>query len=231
MSVVARTANSNGEKPSPAAAPPADDAAGAAAAAATGSAAAASPQAPQQAAGAKVTPITEKVRREAAALRNALAFTQIVGVLMRSPHYKQYTLDDLEWLVIPPLLAGQFRIGEATPKEGLTLPVAVVLWARVTAEVDKRLMEADTLAFRLKPEEWTSGDILWLVHAAGETRFVRHVVDQLMKTTFKGREVKVLGRTQDGKPKVHILKAEESGLETSAPPAGGSQPSVGPPQS
>lgn len=33
--------------------------------------------------------------------------------MLRSPYYKRYTLGDLEWLVIPPLLAGQFRIGEA----------------------------------------------------------------------------------------------------------------------
>jgi hemolysin-activating ACP:hemolysin acyltransferase len=201
MSAVGQATNSNREEPKGVA--PVDGAD--AAAAATGSAASASPQGPQQAADGKVTPITEKVRREAAALRNTLAFTQMVGVLMRSPHYKQCTLADLEWLVIPPLLAGQFRIGEAKPKEGLSLPVAVVLWARVSAEVDKRLMETDSPSFQLKPEEWTSGDILWLVHAAGETRFVRHVVEQLTKTTFKGREVKALGRGQDGKPKVHLL--------------------------
>jgi cytolysin-activating lysine-acyltransferase len=209
MSPIGRATNSNGEDPRPAGAPPASVTA---AAAATGNAASAAPQDSQQVTDGKVTPITEKVRREAAALRNALAFTQVVGVLMRSPHYNQLTIGDLEWLVIPPLLAGQFRIGETKPNQGgATLPVAVVLWARVSAEVDKRLMETDSTAFRLKPEEWTSGDILWLVHAAGQTRFVRNVVEQMTKTTFKGREVKVLGRDQDGKPKVHVLKAEEQG--------------------
>jgi len=158
----------------------------------------------------KPPPLTEKIRREAAALRNAFAFTQVTGVLMRSPHYRQFTIADLEWLVVPPVAAGQFRIGEVKPdpKQGAAIPVAVVLWASVSPEVDKRLTEADTLAFRLKPEEWTSGNIIWLVHAAGETRFVRHVVDQLTKTTFKGREVKVLGRDQEGKPKVHVLAAD-----------------------
>jgi len=155
----------------------------------------------------KPAPLTEKIRREAAALRNAFAFTQVVGVLMRSQHYRQYKIADLEWLVVPPVAAGQFRIGEVKPdpKQNAAIPVAVVLWASVSPEVDKRLTEADTMEFRLKPEEWTSGNIIWLVHAAGETRFVRHVVDQLTKTTFKGREIKVLGRDQEGKPKVHVL--------------------------
>ena len=122
----------------------------------------------------------EKDRQKAlAALRNSLSFTQIIGVLMRSEHYKHYTLGDLEWLVVPPMLAGQYRIGEAKPKDGGSIPVAVVLWARVSADVDKRLEQIGRAPIRLRPDEWTSGDILWLVHAAGEPRFVRHVLKQL----------------------------------------------------
>ena len=159
----------------------------------------------------KPSGLTEKVRRDAATLRNALAFTQALGVLMRSPHYRTCTLADLEWLVIPPLMAGQFRIGEAKPDpRGPSLPVATVFWASVSPEVDKRLMEAKSAAPRLKPEEWKSGDILWLVHAAGETRFVRSVIDQLMKTTFKGRDVKVLASDRDGNAKVHVLEGTAS---------------------
>jgi hemolysin-activating ACP:hemolysin acyltransferase len=167
------------------------------------------PNEPPPVADGQPTAFSEKVRRDAATLRNALAFTQIVGVLMRSAHYRRYTLSDLEWLVIPPLLAGQFRIGEVKPdqNQGAAMPVAVVLWASVSAEVDKRLMETEEASFQLKPEEWKSGDILWLVHAAGETRFVRHVVDELTKTTLKGRQVKVLGRDQGGKSKIHVLGA------------------------
>src|SRR5215468_11240362 len=167
---------------------------------------------PQPAADGKITGLTEKVRRDAAVLRNALAFTQVVGVLMRSPHYKQYTIGDLEWLVIPPVMAGQFRIGEAKPDsaQGAAVPVAVVLWASVSPEVDRRMMEGDNTSFQLKPEEWKSGDIPWLVHAAGETRFVRSVVDQMTKTTFKGRKVKVRGRDRDGNLKVHVLDGTTS---------------------
>jgi len=172
--------------------------------------AASSPPAPGPADG-KPTGLTEKIRRDAAALRNALAFTQALGVLMRSPHYKDYKLADLEWLVIPPLMTGQFRIGEAKPDtQGPSLPVAVVFWASVSPDVDRRLMEAKGPAPRLKPEEWKSGDIIWLVHAAGETRFVRSVIDQLMKTTFKEREIKVLASDRDGNAKVHVLGGSAS---------------------
>ena len=156
--------------------------------------------------------LAEKARQQTrAALRNSLAFTQIIGVLMRSDHYKHYTLADLEWLIVPPMLAGQYRIGEAKPKTGIGVPVAVALWASVSADVDKRLTEIGNAPMRLRPDEWASGDILWLAHAAGEPRFVRDVVKQLNETTFKGREVKFRGFSKDGKPEVQLLRAEAQG--------------------
>src|SRR5262245_65465847 len=121
MSTVGRTTNTNQEDKSTPTSPVDGSENAAVPVAAQG--APASPQAPQQPAGATVTPLTEKVRREAAPLRNALAFTQIVGVPMSSSHYKESQVSDLEWLVIPPLLAGQIRILEHNAKEGIPLPV------------------------------------------------------------------------------------------------------------
>jgi cytolysin-activating lysine-acyltransferase len=152
------------------------------------------------------SPLVTKARRQAAAMHNSLALTQIIGVLMRSQHFRQYTLGDLEWLVIPPVLAGQYRIGEVkTKKSEATLPVAVVLWAKVSPEVDARLTQSDTPALRLRPEDWTSGDILWLTHAVGEPRFVRHLLKQISETAFKGLEVKTRARGEDGKVVVQLL--------------------------
>ena len=165
------------------------------------------------------TGLTEKVRRDAAALRNSLAFTQAVGVLMRSPHYKEYKIGDLEWLLLPPISNHQFRIGEVKLDEahgGATVPASLVLWALVSPEVDKRLTETTVSEPKLTPAEWTSGDIAWLVHAAGETRFVRAVVDQLMATTFKNRTLKVLGRDKDNNVKIHIFDGSKDSPKSSA---------------
>jgi cytolysin-activating lysine-acyltransferase len=154
--------------------------------------------------------LTEKLRRDAATLRNTVVFSQAVGVLMRSPHYREYRIADLEWLLLPPITNGQFRIGETKLDEkhgGATLPVALVLWAFVSPEVDQRLTMAMGTAPQLAPGEWKSGDIPWLLHAAGETRFVRPVVNQLMQTTFKGQKVKVLARDKDNAIKIHVLES------------------------
>jgi len=143
---------------------------------------------------------TEAQRPATSANRQSLAFAQIVSVLMRSPHYRHYTLGDLEWLVVPPLTSGQWSVAEAQSKQkGASFPVAVALWARVSAEVDKRLSENLHVPIRLRPDEWQSGDILWLVDAVGDPRVVPQLLKQLQETAFKGREAKVRAAGKDKK--------------------------------
>src|SRR5262245_50096191 len=82
----------------------------------------------------------EAQRLAVSAIRQSLAFAQIVSVLMRSPRYRHYTLGDLEWLVVPALATGQWRVVGAQSKQNrVSFPVAVALWARRSREVDKKL--------------------------------------------------------------------------------------------
>ena len=112
-----------------------------------------------------LAPMSEESRkRAAAALQLSAAFAQVVTVLMRSPQHKHLALADLEWLVFPPLTTGQFAIANVQAKEGgASMPAALVLWASVSADVDKKLSENVSGPMRLRPDEWKSGDILWLV--------------------------------------------------------------------
>jgi cytolysin-activating lysine-acyltransferase len=135
----------------------------------------------------------------------SVAFADIVSVLMCSPLHKHFSLTDLEWLVVPPLLAGQCRVAKAQPQGGgLGTPVAVVLWASVSAEVDNRLSSNVNAPIRLRPDEWRSGDILWLVEAVGDQRVVPPLLKQLTDTAFKGHTVK-MRRLEGGKPAVRSL--------------------------
>jgi cytolysin-activating lysine-acyltransferase len=144
-------------------------------------------------------------------VRHSLAFAQIVSLLMRSAQHKRYPIGALEWLVVPPLLTGQFSIAEAKSKQsGASAPVAVALWARVSPEVDKKLSENLDKPMQLRPREWRSGDILWLVDAVGDARVLPPLLKRLGETTFKGREVKVRSRGADGKVTVTTLKAVAS---------------------
>jgi len=157
--------------------------------------------------------VVEKIRAQAASLHNTTAFTQAIGVFMRSPHYREYTIGDLEWLLIPAITNHQYKLAEAKIGEdgnARTLPAAIVLWALVSPEVDARLTESRVNRPKLEPAEWTSGDIPWLVHAAGDLRIVSRVVKHLMQTTFKDRKVKVFGRDENNGVKIHVLEATES---------------------
>jgi cytolysin-activating lysine-acyltransferase len=140
-------------------------------------------------------------------------FAQVVAVLMRDPNYRNMRLADLEWLVLPPVLAGQFRLGHATKQQeggqaqqgGIFIPVAVAVWARVSAAIDKGLSENLDKHVRLRPNEWASGDNLWLMAVAGDPRAVPSFLQQLGETEFKGQVVKMRMRGPEGKVLVKTL--------------------------
>jgi cytolysin-activating lysine-acyltransferase len=144
----------------------------------------------------------------AAAQHNRFAedFSQIVAVLMRAPNYRNLAIANLEWLVIPPLIAGQSRIAVSKLKvDGPVVPVAVALWARVSPGVDKRLSEKLDEAPMLRAAEWTSGDILWMIALVGEPDALAKLLPQVQKTAFKGRPVKLRVQQPDGTTIVKTL--------------------------
>ena len=163
------------------------------------------PAAPAAAAPAK----SPAARLEAAQKdRFAQDFSRVVAVLMRAPNYKSLRISDLEWLVIPPLLAGQARVALSRfSKDGPIVPVAAAMWARVSVSVDKRLSQDLESPPLLRASEWTSGDILWLMTLAGEPKALAELLPQLQQSEFKGRAVKMRVQMADGKTVVQTLSA------------------------
>ncbi len=136
------------------------------------------------------------------------AFGQITNVMMRSPQYRHHTLSDLEWLVVPAIMNGQFALAEARSKaNGMMSPVGVLLWAKVSADVDKRLSENATTPARLKADEWTSGELLWVIDAIGEPDMVQAMLKRKMETDWKGRTAKMRVRDKAGAMRVGVLSA------------------------
>ena len=150
-------------------------------------------------------------RRRMMSKHIAATFGEIVGMLMKQPGTKHQTLADLEWMVLPPLLANQVSVAEAQSKaQGFTSPVAVVLWARVSPEIDQRLTTQLDRPIRLAPTEWSSGDIVWLIEANGEARALQALLQRLGKSRWQGRDVKFRSRDKEGRTIVSTI--------TSAPP-------------
>jgi hemolysin-activating ACP:hemolysin acyltransferase len=102
-------------------------------------------------------------------------------------------------MAMPPAAAGQFYVAELADKQrGFRAPVAVVTWALVSEEVDRRLESQAGRLLRLRPDEWNSGEIAWLIDAAGSPAGVKAALQRLADGPFKERALKVVVREEPG---------------------------------
>ncbi len=85
----------------------------------------------------------------------ASARGEIVWLFAQTPMHRHLFIADLEWMVMPPILLGQFRLFHANER-----PAGLALWAYLSDEAEARL---NVGVGKLKPEEWKSGPHLWLV--------------------------------------------------------------------
>jgi cytolysin-activating lysine-acyltransferase len=113
---------------------------------------------------------------------------------------------DLEWLVVPAVLNGQFFIAEAQLKgNGMVAPVGVVLWASVSPAVDQRLAAAPSSPLRLQPAEWRSGEHLWVIEAIGDGDVVQAMLKRKLEKDWTSRTVKMRVRDKAGVMQVGTL--------------------------
>jgi cytolysin-activating lysine-acyltransferase len=117
-----------------------------------------------------------------------MSFGEAVSVLMRSPLYKDRPIADLEWLLLPPLVHNQIVIASATRKDRrFTIPVGLVLWARLSDEADQHLRQnISRQPVPLNPREWKSGEKLWIIEVLGDPPVVSRMLRQTQETAFKG---------------------------------------------
>lgn len=150
-------------------------------------------------------------RREVSA-RLLMRFGEVVSVMMRAQQFGDLPLKQLQEVVVPPLMLGQFLVAEAQSKaQGFVTPVAAALWARVSKEVDQRLSRNLDGPVQLAPKDWNSGDIGWLIVLVGNVQALAPLLKQLQETTFKGQPVKMRARGKDGKRVVTTLSGQAKG--------------------
>lgn len=78
--------------------------------------------------------------------------------------------------------------------------------ASVAAEVDQWLSKNRQLPMRVPPDEWRSGNNLWLVDATCDSSVVRGLMKQLVWAVFAQWSMKVPRRCENGKQIVEIFK-------------------------
>ena len=98
-------------------------------------------------------------RHGAAAPTVSHVLGEMTWLLTQSPLHRALLIGDLEWLIMPALMFQQFYIFRDGGK-----PVGLALWAKCNAvaegKLDRGMIEPEN---RLTPEEWQSGETIWLV--------------------------------------------------------------------
>ena len=122
-----------------------------------------------------------ELQKRLAALRAQMrdSFGGIVMALMALPRYRDQSLGDLRHLVLEPLVRDRLVTAHAGEERGIassasgadTAPArgeiaGIALWASVSEEVDlsiRRQIREGVFPIRLRPDDWTSGKINWLL--------------------------------------------------------------------
>ena len=120
------------------------------------------------------------------------ALGQVVWLMMNTPAFRHMFLADLEWMVLPPILLGQFRILYDGGK-----PVAFAAWGHLSEEAEARLQQPNP---RLKPDEWKSGDRLWLVSVIAPFGHGEKILTEIQTSALSTQDFKYHRRGTDGNP-------------------------------
>ena len=91
---------------------------------------------------------------------------EVVLAMANLPRYRNQTLADVLHLVIEPMRRNRVAIAKSTGEGKPEETAGIAIWASVSEEADARIREqiqARVFPVRLKAEDWSSGDIHWLL--------------------------------------------------------------------
>lgn len=129
------------------------------------------------------------------------ALGEIAWLLSQSGTYRHSLfLGDLEWLVMPPLAYGQYRLFYA---EGQ--PVGVALWAYVTEEAEKRLAAGG----RIGANEWRDGSTIWLVELVAPFGHQEAMLEDLRSSALSDRRFRFLRVNAEGRREVVTVAGKD----------------------
>jgi cytolysin-activating lysine-acyltransferase len=149
-----------------------------------------------------------EILTKVAAVRSQVreSFGKIVMAMMMLPRYRGQTLGDLQHLVLEPLIRDRIAIAYPgkTENDALADITGVAIWASVSDEVDAAIREqvkAGVFPIRLKPNDWTSGSINWLIDViAPDQKTTANVIGNFKQVVKEGslRLHPIITRLVDG---------------------------------
>jgi hemolysin-activating ACP:hemolysin acyltransferase len=112
--------------------------------------------------------------------------------------YRDQSFGDLRRLVLEPLMRDRVALARPRGQDGEDGPLppagGVAIWATVSGEVDARIrrqIESGVFPTQLKPEDWTSGEIVWLLDVIAPTRKAAAGVVASFRRLSGGRKANV----------------------------------------
>lgn len=134
------------------------------------------------------------ILKKVAAVRSHIRenFGKVVMAMMLLPRYRQQNLGDLQHLLLEPLIRDRIAIAYPgkTEDDQLADISGVAIWASVSEEVDAAIREqvkAGVFPVRLKPDDWTSGSISWLLDViAPDAKMTANVIANFKQVVKEG---------------------------------------------
>ena len=138
-------------------------------------------------------------------------YGKMLSILGRQKPFVDMPLGQIAAMVGPAVDAGLFAIADGQPKDqsGPAIPIAFIIWARVSAEVDKKLSENLQEMVTLTPQDWTSGDIHWLLLSVGPQQAIGAILKTVSQKLPPGQNFKTRFADKDGQQKVGFVSVEE----------------------
>ncbi len=124
-------------------------------------------------------------------------FGQVVLAMTAVPRYRHLSISDLTHLVLEPLIRDRVAIASPKPNEESAPqgPLAgIAIWASVSEEVNTKIQEqikVGVFPLRLKPEDYTSGEITWLLDVLAPSQKLATAVLANFRQVAKTRQVRI----------------------------------------
>ena len=129
----------------------------------------------------------------------AAALGEVTSLAIRASQIAQYSIADLEWLIVPAIRNRQFLIVRApAPQSAVALPSAAILWSSVSDAIDAQLRSVPGQRLKLSAEERRSGDHIWITDLIGHPTLLQEAMRNLVATRFKGQLISYFARNAEG---------------------------------
>lgn len=141
---------------------------------------------------------------------------EIVWLMTQSPIHRKLSLADLEWLVMPPIVLGQYKLFRDENQK----PIGVALWGYLNEQAEKKLKKVGKLA----PQDWGNnaaldaaaglvrreGGTLWLIELIApfhtdDNQHRQRMIADVTGTSLKGQHIKLLHLSPESGKREEII--------------------------